>query len=63
MTGPRPVLDGIDSDEAKTRKCLKCREEFPSRHYGERVCRKCKEGGDYQPARMRRMRPVEGGGE
>lgn len=63
MTGARPALDGIVPSEARTRECLKCREEFPSRHWGERICRKCKQTGDYQPARMRRKEPVEGGGE
>ena len=27
----------------KTRKCLMCNSEFPSKHIGERVCPQCKE--------------------
>jgi hypothetical protein len=28
--------------ETKTRKCLMCRDEFSSRHPGERICASCK---------------------
>lgn len=32
-----------DSDQAvKTRRCLLCRNPFPSEWVGDRVCRKCK---------------------
>lgn len=30
-------------ETVKTRKCLLCLRKFKSRHFGERVCTKCKE--------------------
>ncbi len=36
--------------EAKTRACLKCREEFPSAWARERVCPRCKNGFAWRQA-------------
>jgi hypothetical protein len=44
-TDSRDEDSGVDTGpkmEAKVRKCLMCREPFPSEWAGERICRKCK---------------------
>ena len=35
-------MDTPPQAQEKERKCLHCRDEFTSRWYGERVCRRCK---------------------
>jgi len=40
------------SQEQKTRKCLLCREPFPSAWAGERVCRKCKSTSTWRSSGM-----------
>lgn len=40
------------SSEQKTRKCLLCREPFPSAWAGERVCRKCKSTSTWRSSGM-----------
>lgn len=52
-------LDGFDSErearrhtEQKTRKCLLCREFFPSAWAGERICRKCKSTSTWRSSGM-----------
>ena len=37
-----------DGAQAKTRRCLKCREPFVSAWAGERVCRKCKSSSNWR---------------
>lgn len=32
----------------KERKCLKCREPFPSEWAGERICKRCKSSGSWR---------------
>ncbi len=39
---PSEETDDEVKTEPKTRKCLLCRQPFPSAWAGERVCRKCK---------------------
>lgn len=34
--------------EIKERKCLKCREIFPSQWAGERICKRCKSSGSWR---------------
>ena len=34
--------------EIKERKCLKCREVFPSQWAGERICKRCKSSGSWR---------------
>ncbi len=38
--------------QQKTRKCLLCREPFPSAWAGERVCRKCKSTSTWRSSGM-----------
>lgn len=38
--------------EQKTRKCLLCREPFPSSWAGERVCKKCKSTSTWRSSGM-----------
>ena len=40
MTASKPEPEQVQV--AKTRKCLKCREEFESSWSGERICKRCK---------------------
>ncbi|MCU4652010.1 hypothetical protein N8I71_04170 [Roseibacterium sp. SDUM158016] len=37
-------------DVARMRTCLRCRAEFPSEGFGERVCRKCKSSSTWRSA-------------
>ena len=37
---------------AKTRRCLKCREEFESSWSGERICKQCKSNMEHRGAGM-----------
>ena len=48
-------IEGDDSfneeepvQEIKERKCLKCREVFPSQWAGERICKRCKSSGSWR---------------
>ncbi|MCR9218955.1 MAG: hypothetical protein NXI21_01895 [Alphaproteobacteria bacterium] len=38
----KPSNDGRYAGQARVRKCLDCRKEFPSSWFGERICRACK---------------------
>lgn len=38
----KPEPDAGDKGQARTRKCLMCGADFPSKWAGERICRKCK---------------------
>ena len=58
-TGPKPKA--VVLTEAKERRCLKCRERFRSRHYGNRLCEPCgkyassnDDGGVYRTMTSRR---------
>ena len=44
---------------AKTRRCLKCRKEFMSNWFGERICPNCKSGMERSGAGMNTGRFVE----
>ncbi len=44
---------------AKTRQCLKCREEFTSSWSGERICKRCKSNMEHGGAGMDSGRFVE----
>ncbi|MAF46933.1 MAG: hypothetical protein CMM10_01575 [Rhodospirillaceae bacterium] len=36
------------TEQAKTRSCLRCGENFESRWHGERICKKCKSTNDWR---------------
>ena len=38
--------------DIQIRKCLVCRDEFVSEHFGERICKRCKETQGYKNARV-----------
>tara|TARA_R110001592_G_scaffold104697_1_gene294573 strand:- start:67895 stop:68671 length:777 start_codon:yes stop_codon:yes gene_type:complete len=37
-------------DECKRRNCVKCSKKFTSRHFGERVCPRCRNSSAYRPS-------------
>lgn len=40
--GTETIIDRQRCDVPKIRRCLRCKEEFPSQWSGERVCSRCK---------------------
>ena len=40
--------DRPQRDTAKIRRCLKCRNEFPSEWAGERICARCKNKNEWR---------------
>lgn len=44
-------------DVAKVRKCLRCRDSFPSQWSGERICARCKSSTAWRNGEALRPRP------
>lgn len=37
---------GLEREDIKQRKCLKCQQQFPSKSIGNRICYSCKSGNN-----------------